>query len=102
MKRILGDQKRIFALMTAVAMLCGLLFMQIFVSHELGHECSGEDCEICYCLEACESVFGSLKLFDAFFIVLGIICASLIGVIAYADPSLGHTTPILQKVRLNN
>ncbi|MBQ2101109.1 MAG: hypothetical protein II477_08565 [Lachnospiraceae bacterium] len=89
-------------MITAAAVVCCVLFMFFFMAVESGHDCAGEDCEICYCLEACESVFGSLKLFDAFFIVLGIICASLIGVIAYADPSLGHTTPILQKVRLNN
>ena len=96
------NMKRIGAMILAAAVFCSVLFMLFFMASEARHDCSGEECEICFCLEICEEMISTLRLDglqDAF------VCMILALLLTMAAP-LSHQavvgTLITQKVRLNN
>lgn len=51
---------RTFAAITAIAMLLVILLAGIFIALEADHECEGEDCPICECLEQCQATLHQL------------------------------------------
>lgn len=51
-------RSRAIALITAVALVFGLVFSALFAAQQSAHNCTGEDCVICLSLQQ------NLKLFD--------------------------------------
>lgn len=41
------NRKRAAALLLCVALVFALALSSAFIAHEVGHECSGEDCSVC-------------------------------------------------------
>jgi len=93
---------RTFAAITAIAMLLVILLAGIFIILEADHDCEGEDCPVCECMEQCQAtlhqlgsvtVTGKAVLFPILLlIVLSVHIAAV----------LPKQTPVSIKVRLNN
>ncbi len=101
MIRFLERKRRTFAMITAAAVVCCVLFMFSFMAVESGHDCAGEDCEICFCLDLCAQIVNNVK--DAV-LLAGFLCilAALYGSKrADSDDFHGIATPVSRKVRLN-
>ncbi|MBR4731218.1 MAG: hypothetical protein IK081_00455 [Lachnospiraceae bacterium] len=101
MMRFFGKERRILSMITAAAVVCCVLFMFSFMAYESGHECSGEDCEICFCLDACIQLVNNVK--DGA-VLAGFLCvlAAIFGrKPAAADDVFGIGTPVSRRVRLN-
>ena len=98
---MIGRKNRIGAALTAVILFASLLFMLFFLSEEAMHECQGEHCEICFCMEFCEGVISQLK--DGAALELGAVLALLcfVGVIAAEGCGRRIATPVSLKVRIN-
>ena len=93
---------KILALLTAAAMLSAVLLAGIFIALEADHDCEGEDCPICICLEQCGAVLnqignapvkGSAVLFSIVLLISS--CFHTVRVIR-------RETPVTIKVRLND
>lgn len=93
---------RTFATITAIAMLLVVLLAGIFIALEADHECEGEDCPICECLEQCRAtlhqlgtaaVAGKAMLFPILLLIVSGI--HLVRVVR-------KETPVSIKVQLNN
>ena len=54
------DLKRIAAI-TCMVLLFVLLFSITYISLESDHDCCGEDCHICECLEACGKTLSLIR-----------------------------------------
>ncbi len=73
-----------------------------FIAAETGHDCSGEDCPICACLEVCQQALEQMG--DG----IVSLCAVLIPLAFFflttqvIHPVLPEETPVSFKVRLNN
>lgn len=52
---------RYMALVLSVMMVLGLLFAQLFIALESEHECDGDECPICTCIEICINIINSTK-----------------------------------------
>ncbi len=94
--------KGIAAGILGILMFVIMLLSAHYIAAEADHECTGEDCPICACVQLCENTLHQLgdgiALMAAVVlpIVLLYICAFL-----YA-PDHPQETPVSRKVRLNN
>lgn len=85
-----------------VFMVLSLLCAFIFIAFEAHHECEGEQCPICACLEECVRIVRGLG--DS----LPILSALVVIYVAAAMVSLAESeeiifnTPVLFKVRMND
>ena len=103
MKSYYGDKRiNITAGIMAVMMLIVVLFSSFYIAAHADHECTGEDCPICACIQQCENNIRGIgsgvatisAVIIPVFITLLIIC--------YGVLSLRWDTPVSTKVRLNN
>ena len=86
--------------------MCSLLLLLhvcafFYIAHEMVHECEGEHCHTCECIEMCEvflqQVSGLLPLVIAFLLSYSVCVHSVIIL-----KNICRHTPVSTKVRLNN
>lgn len=91
-----------FAIILGTVLLFGMLFSAFFITTELHHDCSGEDCPICQMIAVCENFVSNLGtglifLAVALLLVLNNSYLSIDSGASFIAPTL-----VRQKVRLNN
>ena len=91
-----------FGKVLGVLMVLSLLCAFFFIAFEAHHECEGEECPICACLEECvrtvRSLGDSLPILSA----LVVIYVATVLVSLAESGELIFFTPILSKVRMND
>lgn len=93
---------RIFTGIMAAMMLFVVLFSAFFIVSHSDHDCTGEDCPVCACIQQCENILhgaGDSSLLAVSDILPIILIAGFIHVsycIVISD------TPVSAKVRMNN
>lgn len=94
--------RRITAMLVSAMMLAAILCSAVYIATETGHDCSGEDCPICACLQICDNILNrigggtALQEPGALQAVRFVLLVPLPVCYAIRD------TLILQKVRMNN
>ena len=89
------------------AVLCALLVVStfasaLFIALETEHDCEGEECHICECIELCEAILQQVG--TALPIVTASIVFSVVSIFLYLSDVdvFSLRTPVSQKIRLNN
>lgn len=89
------------------AVLCALLVVStfasaLFIALETEHDCEGEECHICECIELCEAILQQVE--TALPIVTASIVFSVVSIFLYLSDVdvFCLKTPVSQKIRLNN
>ena len=96
------NRRRILAGFMGMLFLCAMLFSAFYIAAESHHDCEGEDCPICACIDQCEGVLYRVSD-DA-----PAAAAVLLPVLFLFLCELSQTscilqeTPVSRKVRLNN
>ena len=83
-------------------MLVIVLFSASFIAAEADHDCSGDDCPICACIQQCENTLrqiGSCAVGQSAVIIPAILF--FISVL-FSACIYRQETPVSRKVRLNN
>ena len=94
--------RRAGAVLLSIGLLFVMLFFFLFEISEIGHDCCGEGCLVCRCMETAES-FRQLLTGDGigrYSFEAGMM-GSVIPVLLCAE-IFSAATPVTQKVRLNN
>ena len=94
--------RKITAVIVSVLMICIVLFSVFYIATEVHHECEGEHCHVCECIEICVSIlqrfgFKTSSASASGFLMLLAAMTVLIPVSVYTGK-----TPVSLKVRLNN
>ena len=93
---------RAFSGIMAVMMLVVVLFSAMFIVSHADHDCTGEDCPICACIQQCENILhgtaGGSLLAAAALIPIVLISGSVL----FSYCFIIFQTPVLAKVRMNN
>lgn len=55
-------KKRIVSLVVAVAVIFVMLYSALYIAAETDHDCVGENCPICYQINACQNTLKNLSL----------------------------------------
>ncbi len=59
---MMTKKKRIISLLIAVALLFVMLYSALYIAAESNHICIGENCPVCYQINACENALKFLSL----------------------------------------
>ncbi|MBR6004542.1 MAG: hypothetical protein IK068_07470 [Lachnospiraceae bacterium] len=91
-----------FKALVASVLVLSLMLSLSFVAFEAHHDCEGEDCPICICLEECVNTIkgfcDSLPILSAFVaVILTVALCSFV-----ESKELVFNTPISIKVRMND
>ena len=98
----ISRSKRIAASVMGIMMLVAVLFSVFFIAHEANHDCAGEGCPICACIEVCENTLHQIGggaaaqaavVLPAIYLFLSVCLPAVI---------MTQETPVSRKVRLNN
>ena len=95
--------RKLAASLTIMVLLFVLLFSISYVTLESDHDCCGENCHVCECLEACGN---ALRLFrtgtgSAAHAAVTAHAVFLVITIVFASAVFGRETPVTDKIRLN-
>ena len=93
---------RIAAGVLIVLVLFVMLFSVFYIAVEAGHDCSGEDCEICLCLHHCESLLRQLRFGAVLCVALLAAAPVIIGAALCCVRFAVSDSPVARKVRLNH
>ena len=97
-----ANGRRIMAGIMSLLMLMIVLFSAFFIAAETHHDCCGEDCQICACIQQCEKTLcgiGDGAVTQAAFIAPVIL--SLLAAV-FSLTTVVQGTLVSRKVRLNN
>ncbi len=79
-----------------------VLFSAFYVIAEAGHDCTGEDCPVCACIQLCERTLHQISSgITALFTVLTPVILLMFSV-SCAACVISQETPVSKKVRLND
>ncbi len=86
----------------AFMLVFSMLFSTVYIAVESGHDCSGEDCPICFSLVQCEEIFRLFRFTVILLIPFIYLCVSSIEHINKPDNFFIAITPVSLKIQLNN
>ena len=94
--------KRTVAGVLGLLLLLAMLFSAFFITAETDHDCAGEDCPICACLQQCENTLHRID--DGNALLTAIVIPVIITLISafLNTPEFSQETLFSRKVRLNN
>ena len=87
---------------TAAVMLFVILLAGIFIVLEADHECEGEDCHICQCLEQCQATLNRIGSIPVAAKAVMFSAVLLITSLVHTVRVIRKETPVSIKVRLND
>ncbi|MCR5722311.1 MAG: hypothetical protein K6G72_08215 [Lachnospiraceae bacterium] len=97
-KKTARGLRKVLGVFMVLSLLCALTF----IAFEAHHECEGEECPICACLEECvrtvRGIGDSLPILST----LVVIYVAAVTVSLAESEEIIFNTPILFKVRMNN
>jgi len=82
--------------------LCVMLFSTLFIAAEADHDCKGEDCPICACIQQCENSIRQIGNGSALQMAIVAPFVFIIVSAFFVVFDLPQETLVLRKVRLNN
>jgi hypothetical protein len=100
--RNISENKRFVVGIIAAMMLIVVLFSSFYIAIESGHDCTGEDCPICSCIQQCENTLRSIGSGLSFYHLTFSPVLMILTLFVLAVPSVQLNTLVSQKVRLNN
>ena len=98
----MGSVKKLLALLLCAMLLLSLVFSISFISHEAGHDCAGEECQICAVISECTKVIERILAVATVFVLCG---APLLFVRHESDFVAflaEENSPVKLKVKLSN
>ncbi|MCR5005884.1 MAG: hypothetical protein K6A77_08250 [Clostridiales bacterium] len=97
-----NKSKRTAAGIMGLMMLFFVLFSALFIVVEADHECTGEDCPICLCIEQCEELMRQIGTGIKVMAMAVIISLGVLSAVCQCTDRVPLGTLVTEKVRLNN
>ncbi len=95
------DKKQISYLLISM-LVFSLLFSAVYAAIESGHDCTGEECPICFSLIQCEEIIRLLKITVILLLTTFFTQTNSVRLVNKPAFCLCELTPISLKVQLNN
>ena len=95
--------RKLAASLTIMVLLFVLLFSISYVTLESDHDCCGEHCHVCECLEACGNALRLVRCSagTAAHAAIGLSAVFFAITLVFASAVFGKETPVSDKIRLN-
>lgn len=97
-----SSQKRFAACLIGMLMIIVMLFSAFYISAETGHDCIGEDCPICACVQQCENILHKIGG-GLYFMVSAIVPVICVFICAFLFATACQKQTLISiKIRMNN
>ncbi|MCR5278544.1 MAG: hypothetical protein K6E19_03800 [Lachnospiraceae bacterium] len=96
-----GKRKRISTLTVTLLVLLFTVFGSVYIASEAGHDCRGENCPVCECMQRCRATLERAGIKAPVFLV-EFMPAELLFEGAVFEHELFVSTPVSRKIRLND
>ncbi|MBQ4247257.1 MAG: hypothetical protein II703_01540 [Ruminococcus sp.] len=90
------------AVVTALVLIVAMLFSVLFIAHEAEHECTGENCQVCMKISACENALKNITGAVAAAAALGVVCYVFVRTLLPIHSFCAASSPITLKVKLSD
>ncbi len=97
-----SKHRKIAAGILGMLMLFVMLFSAFYIVAEADHDCAGNDCPICVCIQQCENTLHQLSNGTALQAAVIIPVLFLLVSAVFSAYAFLQETPVSRKVRLNN
>ena len=94
--------KKFIAGILAASVLFIMMFSVLFIAEHADHDCTGDDCPVCACLQQCEMMFRGLETGMTAGAGVYLPLLFLIISVSLLCHFVAERTPVAIKVRLNN
>lgn len=94
-------KNRFLAVLLTAAVVFVMLFSVLFIAMEADHDCTGEDCPICYQISVCENTLKSVGQV-VLLVVLAAFSDIFISLPSFSKRPADNTTLVTLKVKLSN
>ena len=98
----MGYPKKLLSLILCAMLVLSLVFSISFISHEAGHDCSGEECQICAVISHCAEILERLLAVASLALFFGALLVFVCRASDSVSVSLGEQSPVKLKVKLSN
>ena len=98
----IAKSKRLAVLFMIAVTLFVVISCAAFNVIELGHDCTGEDCPVCYCVNLCENTLRQLTLVSSQVLFAYVNIFAVLIFCSYVTLCESHKTLITLKVKLSN
>lgn len=95
------QRRSTLSIIAALAVLFVVLISSFFVAEETKHDCTGEDCPICYEISICQETVRKLTVFCAVFAAMLLLSVCIVLSVAQSRPAVCRTL-ISLKVKLSD
>ena len=92
---------RVLSALSALTMLSVVLLAGIFIVMEADHDCEGEYCPVCQCLEQCQNALHQISAAAAVVTVSTALTFFITSTAFRFERTTQKDTPVTSKVRLN-
>ena len=94
--------KRMSAGIMLVMVLVFMLFSTFYIVAEADHDCAGEDCPVCACLQQCENTLSQIGFGAATAVFSWMPLVSILLLLCFSACNPSQGTLVSLKIRLNN
>ena len=95
------QRRSTLSIIAALAVLFVVLISSFFVAEETHHDCTGEDCPICYEISVCQETVRKLTVAGVVFAAILLLSVCIVLPVAQSRPAVCHTLVSL-KVKLSD
>lgn len=97
----ISNTRRIAAGIVGVMMLVVVLLSASYIAAEADHDCTGDDCPICVCIQQCENILNQVGGVATQVSIVAPVVFLLLFML-FSVYSISQETLVSKKVRLNN
>lgn len=97
-----GRTEKRIGLAVAAALMAVILFSALFRLFEADHDCAGDDCPICACIQQCELILNQFTNGVVAQAAVAVAVSLLVLAVAISAYTFIQATPVSRKVQLNN
>ncbi|HPR39735.1 MAG TPA: hypothetical protein PKY19_04105 [Oscillospiraceae bacterium] len=95
-------KNRAIALLLSAAVLSAVILSVVFIAKEADHDCTGENCPICHEIKVCVRTLALIGAAVTGVMLHIMVRLAVSGIVCRCSDRAFFSTPILQKVRLND
>ncbi len=92
---------RIISVILCIAMVLSLVLSAVFIITSADHECTGDDCKICYHIHICEQSLKKLTLGMSIWAIMLVAGISSVPIPVFSQDNQSGETLISMKVKLS-
>jgi len=96
------DMRKVISILAALLIVATMFFSALFISSNINHDCTGENCPICEQMQVADNVLTKLSLAIISTVIVLYLCVQAQDVVADISNVITYLSPVRLKVKMLN